>query len=72
MIILYILLVLLAVILARTILFTPPKADEKTFEDIEQAQQGSRLTAGSTHCSDTAFESSNLLFNAVGGRVLKT
>ena len=41
MIILYILLVLLVVILARTLMFTPPKTEEKAFEDIEQDREAS-------------------------------
>ena len=36
MVVLYILLVLIAVILARTLMFTPPRREEKTFEDIQQ------------------------------------
>ena len=41
MIILYILLVLLVVILARTLMFTPPKAEKKTFAEIEQDNEAS-------------------------------
>ena len=41
MVIVYILLVLLAVIVARTLMFTPPKAEEKRFEDIEQDREAS-------------------------------
>ena len=44
MIILYILLVLLVVILARTLMFTPPKAEEKTFAEIEQDSEASIRT----------------------------
>ena len=36
MVIIYILLVLIAVILARTLMFTPPQQEKKTFEDIQQ------------------------------------
>ena len=41
MVLVYFLLVLIAVILARTLMFTPPKAEEKTFAEIEQDNEAS-------------------------------
>ncbi len=41
MVIVYILLVLIAVILARTLMFTPPKEETKHFETIEQDREAS-------------------------------
>ena len=36
MVILYFVLALVLVILARTLMFTPPKADQRRFEEIQQ------------------------------------
>ena len=61
MIILYILLVLLVVILARTLMFTPPKAEEKTFEDIEQDREASiRNLSELIRCKTVSYEDPSL------------
>ena len=61
MIILYILLVLLAVILARTLMFTPPKAEEKTFAEIEQDNEASiRNLSELIRCKTVSYEDSAL------------
>ena len=61
MIILYILLVLLVVILARTLMFTPPKAEEKTFAEIEQDSEASiRNLSELIRCKTVSYEDSAL------------
>ena len=61
MIILYILLVLLVVILARTLMFTPPKAEEKTFAEIEQDNETSiRNLSELIRCKTVSYEDSAL------------
>ena len=61
MIILYILLVLLVVILARTLMFTPPKAEEKTFAEIEQDNEASiRNLSELIRCRTVSYEDSSL------------
>ena len=61
MVLVYFLLVLIAVILARTLMFTPPKAEEKSFEDVEQDREaGVRNLAALIQCKTVSYEDSSL------------
>ncbi len=61
MVLVYFLLVLIAVILARTLMFTPPKAEEKSFEDVEQDKEaGVRNLAALIQCKTVSYEDSSL------------
>ena len=57
MVILYILLVLVAVILARTFMFTPKAAEKQDFEEIEQDTEASvRNLAALVKCRTVSYE----------------
>ena len=61
MVLVYFLLVLIAVILARTLMFTPPKAEEKSFEDVEQDREaGVRNLAALIQCKTVSYDDSSL------------
>ena len=61
MVLVYFLLVLIAVILARTLMFTPPKTEEKSFEDVEQDREaGVRNLAALIQCKTVSYEDSSL------------
>lgn len=61
MVLVYFLLVLIAVILARTLMFTPPKTEEKSFEDVEQDREASvRNLAALIQCKTVSYEDSSL------------
>ena len=65
MVVVYILLVLLAVILARTLMFTPPRQEEKIFEPVEQDEEASiRNLSALIRCRTVSNENPALEDNA--------
>ena len=60
-IILYILLALLLVILARTLMFTPPKAQQRSFEELRQDREASvNNLAALVRCRTVSYEDASL------------
>ena len=60
-IILYILLALLLVILARTLMFTPPRSEQRSFEDVRQDREASvNNLAALVRCRTVSYEDASL------------
>ena len=65
MIILYFLLALVAIILARTFLFTPAKQEEKSFQPVEfDREAGIKSLAALVRCKTVSYEDASLEDNA--------